>query len=248
MQNQTKFKNRAKKAAENHKDYSKFIIVSHARSGSNLLLNSLNSHPNLTAEHEIFAAHNRNIGENFQPTLDNLYKERSTNIYAVGCKIFYYHLNDDEWQQMSEIPNLKVIHLKRKNRLSMIVSMKVAFKTSQWGITKESERIDADKKQVYLDYDFLNNSFENIKAWEENTEELFQQSQITNIFYEDLTSQYGETMNGLFDFLEVDRIPAEEITSKHKKQNPEPLSQLIQNFNELKIKFTNTPWEHYFDC
>ena len=71
----------------------KFVIVSHARSGSNLLLNSLNYHSNITAEHEIFAAHNRKIGENFHPILNNLFRERSENIKAVGCKIFYYHLN-----------------------------------------------------------------------------------------------------------------------------------------------------------
>ena len=249
MQNHTQLKNEAEsKGNDNHKDYTKFVIVSHARSGSNLLLNSLNSHYNLKAEHEIFAAHNRNIGENFEPTLNNLYGERAANIHAVGCKIFYYHLNSSEWQKMSKIPNLKVIHLKRKNRLSMIVSMKVAFKTSQWGITEESERIDASEKQVYLDYDFLNNSFANIKKWEEETEKMFDPANICNIYYEELTSKYAETVTSLFDFLGVNRIPVEQIKSRHKKQNPEPLSQLIQNFDELKLKFANTPWEDYFNC
>ena len=248
MQNRTKFKEQAAKAEHMHSDYQKFIIVSHARSGSNFLLNSLNSHPNIIAEHELFAAHNRDIGVNFQPTLDKLYGERPTTAHAVGCKVFYYHLNEDEWQKISEIPNIKVIHLKRKNRLSMIVSMKVAFKTNQWGITNESERIEAERKQVYLDYDYLRNSFEKIKSWEDETEKLFDSSQINNIFYEDLTKEYKQTINSLYDFLKVQQIPIEQIKSKHKKQNPEPLNQLIQNYDELKAKFINTPWEKYFDC
>ncbi|MEM7758247.1 MAG: sulfotransferase domain-containing protein [Cyanobacteria bacterium P01_A01_bin.40] len=248
MQNKVQLKNDPSSASEAcDRNYSKFVIVSHARSGSNLLLNSLNSHPNIIAEHEIFAAHNRNIGENFQPTLDNLYRERPVSAEAVGCKIFYYHLNEDEWRQLSEIPELKVIHLKRKNRLSMIVSMKVAFKTSQWGITKESERIDVAKKQVYLDYDYLCNSFNDIESWERNTQELFGDSQVKNIFYEDLVSRYDESIKALFDFLAVPEIPPSEIKTKHKKQNPEPLSQLIQNYDELKAKFAGTPWSHYFN-
>ena len=249
MQRQVKYSNSADKILEKqHNGYSKFIIVSHARSGSNLLLNSLNSHPNLIAEHEIFAAHNRNIGEDFQPTLERLFCPRAKSAKAVGCKIFYYHLNDAEWQQIAEIPNLKVIHLKRKNRLSMIVSMKVAFKTDQWGITNESERIAADEKQVYLDDDFLRDSFTNIESWENKTNQLFQNSQIIDFAYEDLSQHYGETMNRLFDFLAVPQIPIEQIKTKHKRQNPEPLNKLIQNYAELKAKFANTPWEHYFDC
>ncbi|MEM7590815.1 MAG: sulfotransferase domain-containing protein [Cyanobacteria bacterium P01_A01_bin.83] len=248
MQNKVQLKNDNSLMSEaSGSSYSKFIIVSHARSGSNLLLNSLNSHPNIIAEHEIFAAHNRNIGEDFQPTLNSLFRERPVSAEAVGCKIFYYHLNDDEWRQMSQIPDLKVIHLKRKNRLSMIVSMKVAFKTSQWGITKESERIDVSKKQIYLDYDYLRNTFNEIESWEKNTQELFGDSQTKNILYEDLVYRYNESIEALFDFLSVPKIPAEKIKTKHKKQNPEPLNQLIQNYDELKAKFLGTPWEYYFD-
>ena len=235
-------------ATETNKSYSKFVIISHARSGSNLLLNALNSHPNIIAEHEIFAAHNRNIGENFQPTLDNLFKERLESAKAVGCKIFYYHLNEDEWRQISEIPELKVIHLKRENSLSMIVSMKVAFKTDQWGITNESERIDASEKQVYLDYDFLRERFEQMELWKNNTQKLFKKAQTKNVFYKDLVKQYEQTVKDLFEFLNVTDIAIETSKIKHKKQNPEPLNQLIQNYDELKHKFSGTPWKSYFDC
>lgn len=246
MQKETQYKNDS--ILNQQQGYSKFIIVSHARSGSNLLLNSLNSHPNIIAEHEIFAAHNRQIGENFHPILNNLFGERPETAKAVGCKIFYYHLNRDEWQQISQIPGLKVIHLKRKNRLKMIVSMKVAFKTSQWGITDESERIDATQKQVYLDYDFLCNKFEDIESSEKTTEKLFKPAQIANVCYQDLVNQHENTLSSLFDFLDLPAFAVSTEKIEHKKQNPEPLSQLIQNYDELKAKFANTPWASYFDA
>ena len=247
MQNKIQSEDRSSSLKETNKSYSKFVIVSHARSGSNLLLNALNFHPNIIAEHEIFAAHNRNIGENFQPTLDNLFRERPEKAKAVGCKIFYYHLNEEEWRQISEIPELKVIHLKRKNTLSTIVSMKVAFKTDQWGITNESERIDAAKKQVYLDYDFLRQRFEQIESWEKNVPKLFNKSSIKNVFYQDLVGQYKPTVKSLFDFLELPQISLNNVKIKHKKQNPEPLSQLVENYDELKAKFADTPWSSYFE-
>ncbi|ELS03170.1 Stf0 sulfotransferase [Xenococcus sp. PCC 7305] len=232
----------------NDNNYSKYIIVSHARSGSNLLLTSLNSHPNIIAEHEIFAAHNRKIGENFYPILNHLFRERAENIKAVGCKIFYYHLNEDEWQELASIPELKIVHLQRKNRLSMIVSMKIAFKTKQWGITDESQIIDASQKKVHLNHEFLNKSFEDIESWENNIKMIFPQSQIQDIFYEDLVEKYDQSLYKVFDFLDVEQIPQKEIDTKHKKQNPEPLNELIQNYQELKNQFQNTAWEQYFNC
>lgn len=227
---------------------SKFIIVSHARSGSNLLFNSLNSHPNIITEHEIFAAHNRKIGENFHLILNQLFKKTSENIEAVGCKIFYYHLNQDEWQELVKIPELKIIHLKRKNRLSTIVSMKVAFKTDQWGMNNESQKIDVSQKKVHLNHEYLKQSFENIDSWENDIKNIFAQHQSQDIYYEDLVSQSEKTLDNLFDFLNVNRISKEQIKMKLKKQNPEPLSELIQNYQELNEKFHNTPWEHYFSC
>lgn len=232
---------------EKTRNYSKFIIVSHARSGSNLLITSLNCHPNITIEHEIFAAHNRKIGEDFYPILDHLFRKRTINTKAVGCKIFYYHLNEDEWQELSKIPELKVIHLKRKNRLSTIVSMKVAFKTNQWGMTNDSEKIDVNQKRVHLNHESIRGFFEDIESWENDTDKIFEGHQIKDIFYEDLVNQKDETFNALFDFLGVEQISQEEMAIKHRKQNPEPLSELIQNYQELKEKFHNTAWKHYFN-
>ena len=227
-------------------NYSKFILVSHARSGSNLLLSTLNSHPNIIANSEIFAGHNRNKGEDFYPILNSLFCDRPQNIQAVGCKIFYYHLNKNEWYELSKIPDLKVIHLIRQNKLSMIASMKVAFKTDQWGIKNDSERIDISKKQIKIDDEALRNSFMQIDSWQAKTNEIFSKHQLKEVFYEDFTSQFKNTIYRLYDFLDLPNLPDSDIEIKHKKQNPEPLNQLIKNYSELKQSFKNTPWQHYF--
>ena len=38
----------------------------------------------------------------------------------------------------------------------------------------------------------------------------------------------------------------ESIETVMKKQNPEPLSNLIENYHELKKQFSNTEWEYLF--
>ena len=227
-------------------NYSKFILVSHARSGSNLLLSTLNSHPDIVAEPEIFAGHNRNKEEDFYPILNNLFCERPQNVKAVGCKIFYYHLNKDEWQELSKITDLKVIHLIRKNKLSMITSMKVAFKTDQWGIKNESERIDVSKKQIHINNEALRDSFVQIDSWQSETNNLFKNHQIKEVFYEDFVDNFKESINEIYDFMGLPKVSDKNIRIKHKKQNPEPLNQLIKNYSELKQSFENTPWQHYF--
>jgi hypothetical protein len=37
-----------------------------------------------------------------------------------------------------------------------------------------------------------------------------------------------------------------ELFSDLEKQNPEPLSELIQNYGELKDRFTGTEWSRFF--
>jgi LPS sulfotransferase NodH len=226
--------------------YEKFILISHARSGSNLVINAFKSHPHLEVAHEIFAGHNRNIGESFEPILENLFNKKPRSIKAVGCKIFYYHLTNEEWEKISSISDLKVIHLKRKNRLRTITSLKIAFKTDQWGISKKSEGIEKDKKLIRLDFDEVLKKIEEIDSWERQTEERFKNHSLKNIYYEDLAANPHDTIMDLVKFLGINNLEVP-IQIKNKKQNLESLEELIENYQELKEKFKNTSWFYYFE-
>ena len=228
-------------------DYIKFIIVSHSRSGSNLMINSLKQYPGIyiPTRSEIFAAHNRIKGENFVPILNQLFTKRLKNIKAVGCKIFYYHLTDEEWKKIVNIPNLKIIHLQRKNRLRIIVSEKIAFKTGQWASHNKSDTVEINSKKIHLDFDEVLQRIETIESWEKIAKERFKNHSYQDVYYEDLTNQLDPTITNLTAFLGFSKKV--NIKTKLYKQNPEPLCELIENYQELKTQFQDTRWEHYFE-
>jgi LPS sulfotransferase NodH len=228
-----------------NRKYDKFILVSHARSGSNLIINALNSCHNIDASSEIFAGHNRVFGENYDSIINDCFSDKPEYIKAVGFKVFYYHLTNDEWKKLSDIKDLRIIHLKRINRLRTIASLDIAFKTNKWVINNESDRINVEQKRIRLDYSEVVRKIEAIEEWEIETAQRFKNHSIIEVYYEKLSTQQENSICDLLEFLGLARTLKIEINIK--KQNPEPLSDLIENYNDLKEQFKNTRWYSFFD-
>ena len=106
----------------------RFAIVGNARTGSNFLLDGLKSSPSIRMYHEIFADHNRRVGENFDRVFSTVFQPESKSTKIVGFKVFYNHLTEDEWQKFLACRDLKIIHLLRRNRLRTVISLEIAFK------------------------------------------------------------------------------------------------------------------------
>lgn len=87
--------------ANNH---GKFIVLARARTGSNLLISLLNSHPNIYVESEIFAMKPR---EGIDGRLRKVFSKQPGFIMAKGFKVFYFHPND--------CPNCALMHELQKN-------------------------------------------------------------------------------------------------------------------------------------
>src|SRR5512139_1184559 len=95
----------------------RFAIVGNARTGSNYLLDGLKSSKSVKMYHEIFAAHNREIGKDFDKVFSTLFRRESKGTRLVGFKLFYNHLTDEEWERFLSHRGFKVIHLTRENRV-----------------------------------------------------------------------------------------------------------------------------------
>ncbi len=74
-----------------HRSYRRFVVLTRDRTGSNMLIQSLNSHPNIAADYEIFGKLN---GESEKTILDRSFSKQPFYIKAKGFKIFYYHPQD----------------------------------------------------------------------------------------------------------------------------------------------------------
>jgi len=227
-----------------HRNYRRFAIVGHARTGSNYLLNGLRSLKSVRMEGEIFAGHNREIGKHFDPILSTFFRKERRRIKASGFKLFYYHLMPDEWDKFLAHPEFAVIHLTRKNRLRTIVSLDIAKATNQWASSQASVAEPA-RKTVSLDASTLIERLEHIENQENLARERFKHSPMLELTYEELVGNPDEAFRRVSRFLDIDDIDVGKI--ELSRQNPEGLRDLIANYAEVHALLANTRFAGYLN-
>jgi LPS sulfotransferase NodH len=234
-------------ATVGHCHYRRFIVLSRDRTGSNMLVQMLNSHPNIAADYEIFG---KLHGKSEQNILDKSFTKQPFYIKAKGFKIFYYHPQDGDpetvWSLLQPMKDLYVVHLKRRNMLRTLVSSRVAYTTGVYGVRSEKEDAEYRKKLKPIIYDAenLREHFQQTRAWEKSGEEMFRNHPMISVDYEDLVSQRDQTFQKVTDFLGVDyRRPKTDF----KKQITQKLQDVLENYGQLKTEFIRTEWEWFFD-
>jgi LPS sulfotransferase NodH len=226
-----------------HQALSRFVILGHARTGSNYLLDGIISSKIITAYHEIFADHNRKIGQNFDKILSQLYRNESRNTRIVGFKLFYNHLTDEEWSKFISHEEFKIIHLTRANRLRTIVSLDVAFKTDEWTRSSHSREKKLVDKRITLNTTTLLGRLEKIETQESLARERFTGRPMLEVVYEEMVKDPQRIFQTIGKFLEVDDIDFTKI--KIMRQNSEKLDQLIINYDEVYQLLKDTK---FADC
>jgi LPS sulfotransferase NodH len=234
-------------------DYQKFIILARSRVGSNLLISYLNSHPNIHALGEMFGNNHKETVINYRKAnpvkyINELcFREYGSYIKAVGFKIFYYHPVKGEsraiWDELKNMKDLKIIHLKRENILRTHLSRAIAGQTDKWTVTTENN-IPVEKKKVVLSKEECLQAFEQTRNWEKEFDEYFSGHQVINMKYEDLITDNNQELERVTEFL---NLPLHKLETTLKKQNPEPLNNLISNYPELKEHFKDTEWKMFFE-
>lgn len=226
-------------------DFKRFIVLSRSRTGSNMLISLLNSHPHIDVEGEIFA---KLEGQNYQDILSRVYSEQPRHIKAKGFKIFYYHPQDDKsqgiWSYLEESKHISVVHLKRRNTLRTLISRKIADSCGVWA-TRSSVNLDIkEKKSLIYTSAELEKGFRQTKAWEIENDVKFSSHPLISIYYEDILDDSHNQFRYILDFLQV---PFFSLKTEMKKQNPENMRDLVINYDELKFYFQETEWQEFFE-
>lgn len=219
----------------------RFAIVGNARTGSNYLLDGLKSSPAIRMYHEIFASHNRRVGADFDKILSTVFQYEDKSTQAVGFKVFYNHLTEEEWNKLVACQGLKVIHLTRRNRLRTVISLEIAFKTGQW--TKSGNSGGPREKRVTLDALKLIQRLEQIEEGEVATRRRFCDRPTLEVVYEELVRSPEQVFTAVGAYLGVEGIDPGKI--RLKRQNPETLPQLIVNYDEVEAVLQNTKFAEY---
>jgi LPS sulfotransferase NodH len=160
--------------------------------------------------------------------------------------MFYYHASKDDgalWRRLAEDRRIPVVHLRRWNILRTATSRKLAVLSDRWVSTQESGQ--TEKKQVRFEPQELRADFRSTRQYEKEFAQRFAGHPMTEIEYEDFAA---DPLGMCVEITKMLGLPplSPEAEVKTKKQNPEPLDQLIENYSELAEHFANTRWACFF--
>lgn len=238
-------KHRLLSSIQRNTEFKKVIVIGRARTGSNLLLSYMNSHPELHMEGEIFAFQKR---KSAQSIIDSVYKLQPDRVKAAGFKIFYHHPMDNKesnvWELLKSDPSIHVIQLRRENMLRMHISRKIAMQSDVWTAASKKQVDMVKNKRVSFTKAELEEGFNKTKRWESDARQDFSNHPFIEISYERMISDPVSEFSRLTSFLEVDEMQPQ---TNLRKQNAGKLSDLIENYDSLKTDFQDTEWQRFFD-
>ena len=230
-----------------HMNYKKFVVLTRDRTGSNMLIQSLNSHPRIAADYEVFAKlYDRSEAE----IMSRTYGRQPFYIRAKGFKIFYYHPQDaadsSVWDMLQAIDGLRVIHLKRRNILNALVSSRIAYQTGVYGVRndREASTYMDDLPTIHFTPEELEADFHKNRQWEDWGKRTFENKPMLDVAYEDIASDLSREVGRIVEFL---GLPPHTPKTDFRKQRSRSLSETIENYGELKAHFQDTDWKTFFD-
>ena len=150
------------------------------------------------------------------------------------------------WQYLKENKDIAIIHLKRNNLLKAKVSALTAQTTGNWGVGATGG-IDKNNTLVKceLDFDECLQDFEASRRMEDETDDFFAEHKRLVITYEELVENTDNITNKIQDFLGLE---TQNLVVQTQKQATQPISEVIDNYQQLKTEFSNTSWSNFFEA
>lgn len=218
-------------------DFDFFVVFAEMRTGSNFLEDNLNAFAGLRCHGEVFNPHF--IGHKDKTELMGVSmqaRERDpmrliTVLKAQeglnGFRFFHDHDPRVLDALLRDKRCAKVVLT--RNPLESYVSRKIAAETGQWKLTDAKHRKSA--KIRFDEQEFLQ-MLDKVQGFQVRLQHALQASGQTAFYltYEDALDL--DVVNGLAAFLGVDESMPE-LSTKLKKQNPAPLSDKVENYDQM---------------
>ncbi len=232
------------------KKKTKFIIFGQGRSGSNLLVDLFNSHPDIYCDRELLnKSRLKRKYKLIRPLIYMFpYKYISSHLdkhaeKTYGFKLMYhqirkYHgfinkLCNDDW---------KIIHIQRKDVLKQSFSGIIARKKGNY-IRKAGAAIDRD--QIYIDPQDVVKALKNRLRSLKHEFEALQGLEYLDVVYEnDLAESnlWNKSMERIFHFLNVDPV---EVHTSMLKTDDRTYEERISNYQEILDYLKNNGYSNF---
>lgn len=219
----------------------RFFIFGQGRSGSTLLVDLLNSSPEVWCEKEILS---RKV-----PLPAHYVRARSTlspkPIYGFKVKIYQLTLDQRlpeprRFLETLQADGWKTIYLRRSNVLRQSVSNLIAEQRRLYHERKGAARPELGKLRVELD-DLLRRMQEREDYLAAEAEVLRELPYVPVEYETDLLDPgaHQRTLDRLFDFIGTSRVP---VSTELKRINDRRLADLLENFDEVADRLAETRW------
>jgi LPS sulfotransferase NodH len=247
------------------RNYRCFVVIGIARTGSTLLTDLLNLHPAALAYGELFRRPTE-IGWDIRPFTSSrskrmlahyrrapvaflarvIFGHYPRSIGAVGFKLFYHHAGEPPfqavWERLETDRSIQVIHLRRRNILAQLLSLKVAERTQVWSSNSASRAI---AEPIALDPDECARHFARVRELEDDCAHRFRDHPVLDLDYEGLVDDQDKSMVMVQHFLGLPAVTG--LVPNVKQQRSVPLADAVANYDELAIRFRGTGWSGFFD-
>jgi len=230
----------------------RFVVIATPRSGSNWLCTLLDSHPQILCHHELFNPDGVHIARSLRDTgfdIGGLELQRSHPLEllerAWSKPLEFSHLGfklniDQPAEVFSAVikdPSIRKILVSRLNRVRAFVSECIAEASGQWESYPESARpsrplpVQADPARL------LEHARRNAEFLGEIRKQLASHGQESlEIFYESIGQD--DTHRRILEYLGA--RPDVPLRGRTRRMNPEPLSDLVRNYDELATALADT--------
>jgi hypothetical protein len=248
----------------------KFVILTLPRTGSTLLSKSLNKHPEIFCDDEIFHFSFRDyfspnqfrfLKLRFLPKkinylinypsiylklpgfLTNYFKnKKGEHFKARGFKLMYYQtFYTPGLISYLKKNNIKIILLLRENIFRNALSDLRARETGIYHHQENNKEQRSRMSKLNVDTNALKQRMDNIVQQNKQLEAIVKDMDYIKIRYEDFTDWNG-TMNKIADFLHVSR---QEVSAGAKKLNPNALQDMISNYSEVENWLKNNNYSEF---
>ncbi len=222
----------------------KFVVLGQSRSGTHLLHDLLNSHPDIQCERGVFVNHIPNL---LSPLRYLYNRSRNSNSLCYGFVIHLTRLvklNDIEPDSLLyrlHHAGWKLIYLKRQNILRQAISWEIAKSSHVWHISN----LEHDQSKYHINCQDLIRRIR-LRELDLEREQLFLQSApFIELHYElDLLhqDQHQTTLNRLFDYL---GLPPHRVESNLSRTGRDSLQDSIENYSEVEQVVIDCGYGHY---
>ena len=249
----------------------RFLIVGRTRSGSNLLRGALMSHPRAVALGEIFRRYRHDPAASmlmwglplFRDCKDNrafaskdtkrfietrVFSGFTPNVDAVGIKFLYPAVTNDAadvlLNTLPSLSNLRIIHVRRKNKLRAHLSLIKAGNRRENYRQLQGAGPKTPQHKIIIETARMLKAFEEIEHWESRVATSFSKNPLIEVFYEDVAEHFNAEMTRIQEHL---GLKPRTLTPLTQRQENRRLKDQIANYSEVEAALRATPWEQFLE-